>query len=150
MKTRSFNLPIWAGLLLSVAAFLSYFLLFVQFPLTRDFPWANMLLFAMSGALLWIGVRRAFKPGRRLASKLSGLVALTLSLAIFGFFVFSTFIMARWLPASQGAPQVGQKAPEFNLSDSEGKQISLSELLSTPVEGKAPKGVLLVFYRGYW
>jgi hypothetical protein len=137
-------------LLLSVGAFLSYFLLFVRFPITRDFPWANLLLFALAASLLWIGIRRAFKPGRRLGSKVSGLVALTLSLAIFGFFVFSTFIMARWLPASRGAPQVGQKAPEFSLSDSEGKQISLSELLQTPINGKAPRGVLLVFYRGYW
>jgi type VI protein secretion system component VasK len=150
VKTRLFNWPIWAGFLLSVAAFLSYFLLFVRFAITRDFPWANLLLFALAAALLWVGVRRAFGQGRRLGSKVSGLVALTLSLAIFGFFVFSTFIMARWLPASRGAPQVGQKAPEFSLSDSEGKQISLSELLQTPIKGKSPKGVLLVFYRGYW
>lgn len=150
MKTRSFNWPVWAGLLLSVAAFLSYFFLFVRFPVTRDFPWANLLLFAIAAALLLVGVRRAFAPGRRLGSKVAGLVAATLSVAVFGFFVFSTFVMARWLPAASGAPQIGQKAPEFSLSDTDGKPRSLSELLSTPIKGKAPKGVLLVFYRGYW
>jgi hypothetical protein len=150
VQTRSFNWPLWTGFLLSLAAFLSYFFLFVRFPITRDFPWANLLLFAAAAAMLWIGVRRAFAPGRRLDVKLSGLVALTLSVVIFGFFVFSTFIMARWLPSSRGAPQVGQKAPEFSLSDSDGKQVSLSQLLQTPVHGKAPRGVLLVFYRGYW
>lgn len=150
MKTRAFNWQLWAGFLLSLVAFLSYFFLFVRFPVTRDFPWANLLLFALAALLLWVGLRHAFKPGRRLGAKLAGLVALTLSLAVFGLFVFSTFIMARRLPASGGAPQVGQKAPEFSLMDSDGKQISLSELLRTPVNGKPPKGVLLVFYRGYW
>jgi peroxiredoxin len=45
---------------------------------------------------------------------------------------------------------VGQQAPEFSLSDTDGRAVSLSELLSTPVNGRVPKGVVLVFYRGYW
>ena len=150
MKTRSFNWPVWAGLLFSVVAFVSYFFVFVRFPVTRDFPWASLLLFAVAAALLVVGVRRAFAPERRMGSKVAGLVAATLGVAIFGFFVFSTFIMARWIPAAHGAPEVGQKAPEFSLPDTDGRTVSLSELLSTPVNGKAPKGVLLVFYRGYW
>ena len=150
MKTRSFNWAVWAGLLLSVAAFLSYFFVFVRFPVTRDFPWANLLLFGIAAALLLVGVRRAFAPERRLRSKVAGLVAATLGVAIFGLFVFSTFMMARWLPASQGAPRVGQMAPEFNLSDTNGRSVSLAELRSAPINGKAPKGVLLVFYRGSW
>lgn len=150
MNTRSFNWPVWAGLLLSLVAFVSYFFVFVRFPATRDFPWANLLLFGAAAALLLVGLRRAFAPGRRFRSKVAGLVAAALSLAVFGFFVFTTFIMARWMPAAQGAPQVGRKAPEFSLPDTDGKPVSLSELLSAPVNGKAPKGVLLVFYRGYW
>jgi AhpC/TSA family len=150
MKTRSFNWPVWAGLLLSVVAFISYFLVFVRFPATRDFPWANLLLFGVAAALLVVGVRRALAPERRLGAKVAGLAAATLSLAIFGLFFFSTFIMARWMPAAHGAPQVGQRAPDFSLSDTDGKPVSLAELLSTPVNGKSPKGVLLVFYRGYW
>jgi AhpC/TSA family len=150
MKTRSLNWPVWAGLLLSVVAFFSYFFVFVRFPITRDFPWASLLLFGVAAALLLVGVRRAFAPERRLGSKVAGLAAATLAVAVFGFFVFTTFIMSRWMPAAQGAPQIGQKAPDFSLSDTDGKPVSLSELLSTPVNGKAPKGVLLVFYRGYW
>ncbi len=150
MKTRSFNWPVWAGLLLSVVAFISYFFVFVRFPVTRDFPWASLLLFAAAAALLLVGVRRAFAPGRRLGAKVAGVVAASLGVAVLGFFVFSTFIMSRWMPAAQGAPQVGRKAPDFSLSDTEGRTVSLSELLSTPLNGKAPKGVLLVFYRGHW
>jgi peroxiredoxin len=69
---------------------------------------------------------------------------------VLAFFIFSIFVAARWLPASHGAPQVGQKAPDFTLTDTNGKSISLAELLASPINGKAAKGALLIFYRGYW
>ena len=150
MNVRRFNWPIWAGFLLSLIAFLSYFFVFIWFPITRDFPWVNLLLFGIAAALLLIGVRRSFAADRPRRSKVVSVVVATLSVAVFGFFIFTTFIGARQLPASHGAPQVGQKAPDFILSDTNSKPVSLSELLSTPVNGKTPKGVLLVFYRGYW
>jgi hypothetical protein len=156
MTTRRFNWPIWTGFLLSLFAFISYFSVFVRFPVTRDFPWVNLLLFAAAAALLVVGVRRAFARDRShpKRSKITGAVVATLSVAIFGFFIFATFIMARQLPASHGAPQVGQKAPDFSLTDINGKPVSLSEMMASPVNGKAgspnPRGVLLVFYRGYW
>lgn len=165
MKIHRFNWPIWVGFLLSVIAFLSYFFVFVWFPVTRDFPWANLLLFALAAALLLAGVRRAFSPDRGpqagsplgevdrprpRRSKIVAAILATLSVAIFGLFISSIFIIARRLPASHSAPQVGQKAPDFTLSDTNGKPVSLSEVLTSPVNGKLPKGVLLVFYRGYW
>ena len=64
--------------------------------------------------------------------------------------IFAIFIAGRFLPPSTGAPHVGQKVPEFTLSDAKGRQVSLNQLTSEPVDGKAPKGVLLVFYRGWW
>ena len=71
-------------------------------------------------------------------------------MALLGLFIFVVFIESRNLPPAHGAPQVGQKAPEFTLNDSDNKPVTLAELTSTPINGKAPKGVLLVFYRGYW
>ena len=65
-------------------------------------------------------------------------------------FTVAVLVGGRQLPASRRAPQIGQKAPEFRLNDTSGKAVSLSELLSTPINGQPPKGVLLVFYRGYW
>lgn len=150
MTIQRFNWQIWAGFLLSVIAFLSYPFIFVRFPVTRDFPWANLLLFGIAAALLLVGVRRAFAPERRRRSKIAGSVLATLGVLILGLFIFAAFIMSRWLPASHGAPQIGQKAPDFSLSDTNSRMVSLSELLSTPIRGTAPKGVLLIFYRGYW
>jgi hypothetical protein len=152
MKPRKFNWPIWAGFLLSLIAFLSYPFVFVWFPLTRDFPWANLLLFGFSAVLLVVGVRRAFAAERTRPrrSKIAGVFVAAISLAIFGFFIVGSFVLSRQLPASLAAPKVGQKAPDFTLSDTNSKPVALSELLSTPVNGKTPKGVLLIFYRGYW
>jgi hypothetical protein len=150
MKLRSINWPLWAGFLLSIIAFFSYFAFFVNFEATRDFPWANLALFAIAAVLVLIGLRRAFAQDRPLKSKIAGGLVTTLSLLVLALFIFTIFIAARWLPASQGAPHVGQKAPDFTLSDTNGQSVSLAQLFSKPVNGKTPKGVLLVFYRGYW
>ena len=104
-------------------------------------------------ALMLFGLRRAFASDHfhPLRSKIAGGVLATLSVVILGFFVLTFFVLARMMPASHGAPQVGQQAPDFTLADTTGRQVSLSELRSTPLNGAtAPKGVLLIFYRGYW
>jgi type IV secretory pathway TrbL component len=147
---KRFNWQIWAAFLVTFGGLLSFPLLFVRFPSTRDFPWANFLLVALAIVLLVIGLKRAFQPGRSKLAKALALVLTTLSVALIGLFLWSFFILAKQLPPSRGAPQVGQKAPDFTLTDTSEKQVRLSELLSTPIGGNKPKGVLLVFYRGYW
>jgi hypothetical protein len=152
MQVRKFNWALWAGFLLSLAAFLSYFFVFVWFPTTRDFPWANLLLFAGAIVLLVLGLRRGFSSEHvhpRRAKIVSSIVS-ALGVLVFASFILVVFVHARWLPASHGAPQVGQKAPGFSLSDKNDKAVSLSELMSAPLNGKTPRGVLLIFYRGYW
>jgi hypothetical protein len=152
MTIRKFNWQIWVGLLLSLVAFMSYFAVFVEFAATRDFPWANLLLFSLSLVFLFLGLRRGFaadRPHPRL-SKIGASVVAAFSVLILGFFVFAIFVAARWLPASHGAPQVGQKAPDFTLSDTNNQPVSLSGLLASQTGGKPATGVLLVFYRGYW
>ena len=152
MNLKRINWPLWLGFLLTLVAFLSYFFIFVEFPVTRDFPWANLVLFLIAGVLLFMGLRRGFAADRPhpIRSKIISSIFTVLSLAVFAMFIFTIFIGGRWLPPSKGAPQVGQRVPEFTLPDTAGKQVSLNELLTTPVNGNAPKGVLLVFYRGYW
>ena len=152
MILRRLNWQLWVGFILTIAAFLTYFFVFIWFPVTRDFPWANLLIFLVALVLIFFGVRRGFaadRPHPTLSKIVTSIVAV-LSIVILGLFVFTIFVGGRWLPASKGAPQVGQRAPEFTLPDTTGKQVSLNELLTSPINGNAPKGVLLVFYRGYW
>jgi hypothetical protein len=147
---KKINWPLWLGFVVTIFAFVSYPFIFANWETTRDFPWANIPLFILALALLFFGLRRAFAPGRRLISKIVAPTIAMISVLIVAMFIFTSFIASRWLPASAGAPQVNQKAPEFTLKDTGNKAVSLAELLSQPINNKAPRGVLLVFYRGYW
>jgi len=140
------------GFLLFPVSYASYFLVFARFPVTRDIPWVNFLLFATGFVLLFFGLRLAFAQPQQYRGKIAGPIASLVSIFVFAFFCFSIFHQTRQLPASTGAPRIGQKAPEFVLSDTNNEPMSLSSLLSTPLATShaPPKGVLLVFYRGYW
>ncbi len=150
MNIRRFNWQIWTGFLLSVISFLSYYLVFIWFPVTRDFPWATLVLFGISSALLLVGVRRTYAARGRKRFRVLATIATTLGLAICTLFLLLFFVVGRRLPASHGAPQVGQVAPGFTLADTNNKPVALSELLASPLNGRTPRGVLLIFYRGYW
>ena len=152
MKVRGFNWPLWLGFVLSIVAFITYFAVFVWFPFTRDFPWASLLIFLVAALFVLMGVRRGFSSGRPhpTLSKIVTSIVATLSALVLALFILTIFVAGRQLPASKGAPQVGQRAPDFTLPDTTGKQVSLAELLNSPTNGNPTKGVLLVFYRGYW
>jgi len=152
---RRWNLWLWAGFLVAVVAVVSYFVLFCRFPITRDVPWANFTLFVVAGWLLVVGLKRAFQQPELYRGKVSGVVLGTLSVVIFGLFLFEIFYAVRQLPASVGAPRVGQRAPDFTLPDKVGKPVTLAALLSSPSNSGAgskerTSGAVLIFYRGAW
>jgi len=62
----------------------------------------------------------------------------------FCLFAYLIFFELKQVPASTGAPRVGQKAPEFTLPDQNNKPVALTDLLS------GSKGAVLIFYRGFW
>ena len=147
---KKFNWPLWLGFIVTIFAFLSYPFIFANWATTRDFPWVNIPLFILALVLLFLGVRRAFAPGRRLVSKIVAPIVATLSLLVIAMFILTAFVVSRWLPPSTNAPQVNQKAPEFTLQDTGNKAVSLTALLTEPINNKPTRGTLLVFYRGYW
>ena len=142
-REKSWNWSLWIGFLCVPAGFLTY-TFFVQFPITRDFPWANLLLFAVGGILLMLGLFRAFGRPQIYRGKIFGLILAVLGISMFGLFSYIFFYELRQVPPSTGAPRVGQKAPEFTLSDQDGKDVSLTDLVSKS------KAVALIFYRGFW
>ena len=140
---RKWNWPIWIGFVVVVAGLSSYEF-FARFPITRDFPWANFLLFGIGGALLIFGLFRAFGRPQVYRGKIFGSIFATIAVLLVAFFSYVTFYVLHQVPASAGAPRVGQKAPDFFLLDQNGKPVGLGDLLSNS------NGALLIFYRGFW
>ena len=140
---RNWNWPIWVGFVAALGGLFSYGL-FASYPITRDFPWANLLLFGIGGALLIFGLFRAFGRPQLYRGKIVGSIFTAIALFLFAFFSYEIFYILRQVPLSAHAPRVGEKAPEFTLPDQNGKPITLDDLLSDS------KAVALIFYRGFW
>jgi hypothetical protein len=141
---RNWNWLLWIGFLLVLAGFFSYTFFFASFPITRDFPWANLFLFCTGGVLLVIGLFRAFGKPRAYRGKIFGPILAVLSLLMAGLFSYVIFYELRQVPTSTGAPHVGQKAPDFILLAQNGEPVGLGDLLSNS------KGAVVIFYRGFW
>ena len=140
---RRWNWPIWVGLVVVVTGLFSYGF-FVRFPTTRDFPWANLLLFGIGAALLLVGLFRAFGRPQLYRGKIFGSIFAAIAVLCIAFFSYVIFYVLLQVPASAGAPRVGQKAPDFFLLDQNQKPVGLGDLLSNS------KGAVLIFYRGFW
>ena len=139
---RKWNRPLWVGFVVAIGGLFSY-QFFIQFPSTRDFPWATLLIFAVGAVLLLVGLFRAFGRPQLYRGKIFGSIFVTISVLLFAFFCYVTFYVLRQVPLSAQAPRVGEKAPEFALPDQNGKSMALADLLS-------PNGAVLIFYRGHW
>lgn len=157
---RSWNPLIWVGALIVVVGVVSYFAFFIQFPVLRDFPWANLPIIALGLALIGAGVIRAFRQPAAYRGKIFGSALGVLALVFAGMFCWLIFIGAKMPPVGHGAPQAGQIAPDFTLPDSKNNAVNLAAVLSSPFtpNGSSPTaspmgqtaGVVLIFYRGYW
>ena len=143
---RKWNWPIWVGFVLALSG-LFFYGFFVRYPITRDFPWANLLLFGAGIALLLLGLFRAFGRPQVYRGKIFGSIFTAIALFLISLFSYEIFYVLRQVPASSGAPRVGQLAPDFFLLDQSGKPVGLGDLLSGP---SGPKPVVVIFYRGFW
>ena len=99
---RRWNWPIWLGFIIAVGGLFSYEF-FAQFPITRDFPWASLLLFGIGAILLLVGLFRAFGRPQVYRGKVFGSVFTALSLFLFAFFAYEIFYALRQVPLSAQA-----------------------------------------------
>ena len=143
MKRRR-NILNWAGFAVILVAFVSYVPFFALFPATRDVPWANYLLFLIGSALIAVGVRRAFRDPEHYRGKISGSILATLSALLLAFFIVIVTYYSKQIPSAETAFGVSRKAPPFVLANTAGKEISSADLL------RGHRGLVLIFYRGYW
>jgi len=142
------NWALWLGLLFTLLGVLGNWLTFRR--LSSDlFTWFIVACAALGLILSLFGAVRAFRFPEVYGGKVWGSLGTVLSLVVLAGSIM-IFVLARSVPRSAGAPQVGQRLPEFTLPDSTGKPVSLSQLLAGAPGGPPPKGVLVVFYRGYW
>jgi vacuolar-type H+-ATPase subunit I/STV1 len=143
---RKWNWSIWVGFVVAVTGLFSYEF-FARFPVTRDFPWANFLLFVIGLALLVVGLFRAFGRPQVYRGKIFGSILAVIAVLCVAFFSYVIFYVLHQVPASAGAARVGQRAPDFFLLDQNGNPVGLGDLLRGP---SGPKAVALIFYRGFW
>ncbi|HEV7676480.1 MAG TPA: hypothetical protein VGQ12_18260 [Candidatus Angelobacter sp.] len=170
ITTRRRNWAPWIGLLLALAAMLSNGVYFLGLPGQRAIAWLSIALAIAALVCAAVGIIRAFRQPHIYGGKVSSPILGVLSLLICAFVVFAS-VSSRALPVASGAPQVGQKVPDFTLADTNGNKVSLDQLLGKAEASALPhsatagsiasganpnaaatptKAVLLVFYRGYW
>jgi AhpC/TSA family len=144
---------LWTGVLFTILALASFVLFFEPIPGQQALPWLNLLLSVLAVVFAIMGLRRASSQPGLYRGKIAGWAFTIFSVLLLAFTTFA-FYAARHVPAPNGAPGVGQKAPDFELKKTDGQTVSLAQLLAEAPSGAggaaAPKAVLLVFYRGYW
>jgi hypothetical protein len=150
---RQRNVPLWLGTVLILLTVVSTVPQFYGLKFAPGIlPWLGLLLPAAAVFCFVVGVSRAFKQPQIYRGKTLGSILSFLAIMFFAGSVW-LYTHARDLPKSASAPKVGQKAPDFTLKDTTGQPVTLAQMLSIPIDsasGKAPKAVLLIFYRGYW
>ena len=139
---RAHNHFLWLGPVVVFAGAVSYFLFFARFAALRDFPWVNLPI-VLGGVLIsLVGARRVFGGrvglGRRLVAAL--VAGFSVGVAVlFGYYVFG---LSYHVPKPTDVAMGLTAAPEFALSDQEGRQVRLSDFRG--------RRLVLSFYRGHW
>jgi len=151
VNKKLWNWRLWVGLAVAVLALVVYLAVFMN---TRDVLWVSLALFIVSAFLLATGLRRSFGQRESYRGQVAGPILSACSVLIVVVFGLASNEVSKHFPAAHHAPKVGQAAPEFKLVDTAGKSVTLADVLGAPVAqaagARAPKGVLLVFYRSHW
>jgi len=147
---KSWNWRLWIGFIVALLAPFGYFSLLEKISFAF---WISVAAFVIAIVLLADGLRRAYAQPEAYRGKIAGPILAILALGVIGLFSYANHMMGQAYAKAANAPRVGDKAPEFLLTDASGRKVDIAQLLAAPLAGgaaRAPRGVLLVFYRGYW
>lgn len=152
MTKKLWNWRLWVGFVLSILALLIIVTFFIRM---RSVLWFSLAFFIASGILLASGLHRAYGQREAYRGQVAGPILTVFSALILAVFAFVTYVVPKHFAEARNAPRVGQPAPQFTLVDTAKKTVSLADVLASPITSgdraaRAPKAVLLVFYRGYW
>ena len=146
----------WMAFVFTLIAIALNALTFVTLRGTQVILWLSFLAGSIAVVYGIVGIGRAFRRPQVFGGKVTSSIFSVFALVVCALMIFLWY-HARSLPASAGAPRIGQKAPDFTLPDTLGRNVSLTQLLGhgdsaapTSTSAAAPKAVLLIFYRGYW
>ena len=115
-------------MLLALAALFSNAAFFMGLPGQRVIPWLSVALAVAALVCAAVGTMRAFRQSQIYGGKISSSILGVLSLLICGLVAIAA-VTSQALPTAAGAPQVGQKVPDFTLADTSGNSVSLNQLL---------------------
>jgi AhpC/TSA family len=121
------------SLLICVVTIATYSLL-LGVPAVRNHPEGYVSAFAIAATVAGLGVA--------LRRRWYGWLTLAVATLLLTLGAYTNFVMAR-IPDAPMVLRLGERAPDFTLTDAAGRPTSLADY-----RGKKP--VILVFYRGYW
>jgi cytochrome oxidase Cu insertion factor (SCO1/SenC/PrrC family) len=110
--------------------------LLLRVAVVRNHPEGYVLAFALATVLAGLAVARAR------TRRWPAWSALTLASVLLIGGSWFNFVGAR-VPATPTALRVGERPPDFTLSDAAGRPTALADF-------RGQKPVVLIFYRGYW
>ena len=131
----------WLAPAIAFVGFISYFTVFVWFPPLRDVPWVNVPMVLLGVLLGVVGLLGGWKGSgwRRRSLYLGGALASVLIAGLLCLYIYS---ISYQMPPISSVTENLEKAPEFSLSDADGKMVALSDYRG--------KKVIISFYRGFW
>ena len=115
---RKWNWPIWVGFVVAVGGLFSYEF-FAQFPITRDFPWANLLLFCVGANSARPGSRSRVWAAATLSRQNFRSDLRDRRFTPFAFFAYDVFYVVRQLPGVGGRAARRPKSAGLHLARSE-------------------------------
>jgi hypothetical protein len=149
-ESRKNTAPRW-GLFFALASIGCNAVFFLVPPGQGAIAWVSLLLSVVALIFIVAGLRLVIVHSKVYRGNTLNIAVNVIAVLLAGLSVFG-FVSTRKLPSAAEAPQIGQKVPDFTLADTSGKPVSLDQLLAPSPTNQAParKGVLLIFYRGYW